>query len=142
MILIAGLLTVTIVGIPLAVVYLVRKAVLSQACVLEGLRATPALRRSSELVAGHGPRVLAIGALVNVTAALLGPIVGIAVLFVTSGSLALINLISSLVYAFVVPYAAIAMTLLFYDLRRRRAGEQPVALQASPRAGHDVAAPA
>ena len=141
-ILIAGLLTVTIVGIPLAVVYLVRKAVLSQACVLEGLRATPALRRSSELVAGHGPRVLVIGALVNVTAALLGPIVGIAVLFVTSGSLALINLISSLVYAFVVPYAAIAMTLLFYDLRRRQAGEQPALLQASPQAGHDVAAPA
>ena len=41
-------------------------------------------------------------------------------LFLTSGSLSLINLISSLVYAFVVPYAAIAMTLLFYDLRRRR----------------------
>jgi hypothetical protein len=141
-ILIAGLLTVTIVGIPLAVVYLVRKAVLSQACVLEDLRATPALRRSSELVAGHGPRVLVIGALVNVTAALLGPIVGVAVLFVASGSLALINLISSLVYAFVVPYAAIAMTLLFYDLRRRQAGEHPAAVQVSPRGGHDLAAPA
>ena len=134
-ILVAGLLAVTIVGIPLAVVYLVRKAVLSQACVLEDLHATPALRRSSELVSGHGLRVLAISALVNVTASLLGPIVGVAVLFLTSGSLSLINLISSLVYAFVVPYAAIAMTLLFYDLRRRQAGEQPAALHTSPRAG-------
>ena len=141
-ILMAGLLAVTIVGIPLAVVYLVRKAVLSQACVLEDLNATPALRRSSELVSGHGLRVLAISALVNVTAFLLGPIVGVAVLFLTSGSLSLINLISSLVYAFVVPYAAIAMTLLFYDLRRRQAGEQPAALHTSPRAGHDVTAPA
>lgn len=141
-ILVAGLLALTIVGIPLAVVYLVRKAVLSQACVLEDLRATPALRRSSELVSGHGFRVLAISALVNVTAVLLGPIVGIAVLFLTSGSLSLINLISSLVYVFVVPYAAVAMTLLFYDLRRRQAGEQPATLQASTRAGHDVAAPA
>ena len=141
-ILVAGLLAVTIVGIPLAVVYLVRKAVLSQACVLEDFHATPALRRSSELVSGHGLRVLAISALVNVTAFLLGPIAGVAVLFLTSGSLSLINLISSLVYAFVVPYAAIAMTLLFYDLRRRQAGEQPAALQASPRAGHDVTAPA
>ena len=141
-ILIAGLLAVTIVGIPLAVVYLVRKAVLSQACVLEDLHATPALRRSSELVSGHGLRVLAISALVNVTAFLLGPIVGVAVLFLTSGSLSLINLISSLVYAFVVPYAAIAMTLLFYDLRRRQAGEQPAALQTSPRADRDVTAPA
>ena len=141
-ILVAGLLTLTIVGIPLAVVYLVRKAVLSQACVLEDLRATPALRRSGELVSGHGPRVLAIGALVNVTAVLLGPIVGISVLFLTSGSLALINLISSLVYAFVVPYAAIAITLLFYDLRRRRAGEEPAVAQTSPRAGYDATAPA
>ena len=99
MIVVAGLLTLTIVGIPLAVVYLVRKAVLTQACVVEDLRATPALRRSSELVSGHGPRVLAIAALVNVTAFLLGPIVGVSVLFLTSSSLAFINLISSLVYA-------------------------------------------
>jgi hypothetical protein len=141
-ILIAGLLVVTIVGIPVAVVYLVRKAVLSQACVLEDLRATPALRRSSELVSGHGPRVLAISALVNVTAILLGPIAGVAVLFLTSGSLALINLVSSVVYAFVVPYAAIAITLLFFDLRRRQAGEEPATAQASPGAGHDATAPA
>jgi hypothetical protein len=124
-ILVAGLLTITIVGIPIAVVYLVRKAVLTQACVIEDLQATPALRRSSELVSGHGLRVLAISALVNVTAFLLGPIVGVLVLFATSSSLAVINLISSLVYAIVVPYAAIALTLLFYDLRRR-AGEEPV----------------
>ena len=130
-ILVAGLLALTIVGIPLAVVYLVRKAVLSQACVLDDLHATPALRRSSELVSGHGLRVLAISALVNVTAFLLGPIVGVAVLFLTSGSLSLINLISSLVYAFVVPYAAIAMTL---SSTTSGAGsrEQPAALQLHP----------
>ena len=52
-------------------------------------------------------------------------------LFLTSGSLALINLISSLVYALVVPYASIAMALLFYDLRRRKAGEEPVAAPAA-----------
>jgi hypothetical protein len=141
-ILVAGLLALTILGIPLAVVYLVRKAVLSQACVLEDLRATPALRRSSQLVSGHGPRVLAISGLVNVTAVLLGPIAGIAVLFLTSGSLALINLISSLVYAFVVPYAAIAITLLFFDLRRRQAGEEPALAETSSRAGDDATVPA
>jgi hypothetical protein len=141
-ILVAGLLALTIVGIPLAVVYLVRKVVLTQACVLEDLPATPALRRSSELVAGHGPRVLAISALVNVTAFLLGPIAGVAVLFLTSGSLAVINLVSSLVYAFVVPYAGIAITLLFYDLRRRYAGQEPAVLPASSAPGHDVVAPA
>ena len=125
-ILIAGLLAITIVGIPFAVIYLVRKTVTTQACVVEGLRASPALARSTELVERHGPRVLAISALVNVTAYLLGPIVGLLVLLLTSSSLAFVNLVSSLVYAVVVPYAGIAIALLFYDLRRRKAGEEPV----------------
>jgi hypothetical protein len=86
--------------------------------------------------------VLAISALVNVTAFLLGPVVGVAVLFLTSSSLAVINLISSLVYAVVVPYAGIAITLLFYDLRRRYAGEELAVLPAQSVSGHDVAAPA
>lgn len=127
-ILVAGLLTLTVVGIPLAVVYLVRKAVTTQACVIEDLRATQALDRSSELVRGHGLRVLAISALVNVTAYLLGPIVGVFVLFLTSSSLGFVNLVGSVVYAVVMPYAGIAIALLFYDLRRRKAGEEPVAV--------------
>ena len=102
---IAGLLTITVVGIPIAIFYLVRKTVVTQACVVEDLHARPALNRSSELVRRHGFRVLAIAALVNVTAFLLGPIVGVLVLFLTSSSLAVINVISSLVYAVVVPYA-------------------------------------
>jgi hypothetical protein len=125
-VLIAGLLAITIVGIPIAIVYLVRKAVTTQACILEDLRANPALGRSTELVRRHGPRVLAISALVNVTAYLLGPIAGVLVLFLTSSSLAFVNLVSSIVYAVVVPYAGIAIALLFYDLRRRKAGEEPV----------------
>jgi hypothetical protein len=140
-IVVAGILVLTIVGIPVAVVYLVRKAVLTQASVIEGLHATPALRRSSDLVRRHGFRVLAIAALVNVTAFLLGPIVGIAVLFLTSSSLGLINLISSVVYVFVVPYAGIAVTLLFFDLRRRQAGEEPAAVF-SIETPHDSIAPA
>jgi hypothetical protein len=118
-IVVAGLLVVSIVGIPIAVVYLVRKAVITQACVIEDLHASSALRRSDELVRRHGPRVLAVTALVNVTAYLLGPITGIVVLFLTSSSLEFVNLVSSLVYVFVMPYAGIALALLFYDLRRR-----------------------
>jgi hypothetical protein len=115
---VAGLLVVTIVGIPIAVVYLVRKAVITQACVTEDLHASTALRRSDELVRRHGPRVFAITALVNVTAYLLGPVVGILFLFLTSSSLEFVNLVSSIVYVFVMPYAGIALALLFYDLRR------------------------
>jgi hypothetical protein len=120
-IVVAGLLVLTIVGIPIAIVYLVRKAVTTQACVIEDLNASGALRRSGELVSRHGPRVFAISALVNVTAYLLGPVVGIVVLFLTPSSLVVVNLISSLVYVLVMPYAGIALSLLFYDLRRRLA---------------------
>jgi ABC-type multidrug transport system fused ATPase/permease subunit len=83
-------------------------------------------------------RVFAITALVNVTAFLLGPIVGVAVLFLTSSSLAVIDIIGSLVYAVVMPYAGIAIALLFYDLRRRHQeapAVSPTAI-AAPTASH------
>ena len=118
-IVVSSVLTLTIVGIPIAIFYLVRKAVTTQACVIEELGASASLRRSSEVVKRHELRVFAITALVNVTAFLLGPIVGVLFLFLTSSSLAVIDIISSLVYAVVMPYAGIAIALLFYDLRRR-----------------------
>lgn len=118
-IVIAGLLTVTVVGIPFAIVYLVRKALLTQACVIEEHGAAAALRRSTALVRGRMVRVLAITAFVNVTAFVLGPIVGVLVLFLASGSLAVINMVSSLVYVVVMPYVGITLALLFYDLRGR-----------------------
>lgn len=118
-IVVASLLTVTVIGIPFAIVYLVRKAVLTQACVIEERGATASLRRSSDVVRGRMVRVLAITAFVNVTAFLLGPIVGVLVLFLAPGSLAVINVVSSLVYVVVMPYVGIALALLFYDLRGR-----------------------
>jgi ABC-type multidrug transport system fused ATPase/permease subunit len=86
----------------------------------------------------HELRVFAITALVNVTAFLLGPIVGVAFLFLTSSSLAVIDVIGSLVYAVVMPYAGIAIALLFYDLRRRHAEAPAVSPSAivAPTASH------
>ena len=116
---VAGLLSLTVVGIPFAVVYLVRKAVVTQSCVIEHAGATRSLRRSSALVGRHLPRVLAITAAVNVTAYLSGPLAGLLVLFTTHTPLALVNLVSSAVYVIALPYAGIAIALLFYDLRGR-----------------------
>ena len=119
-------LTLTVIGIPVAVIYLVRKAVLTQACVIEHLSAGHALRRSSQLVGRRLLRVLAITGLVNVTAYLAGPIVGVLFMFLTSSSLSFVNGISSLVYVVVMPYAGIAIALLFFDVRRRAAGKESV----------------
>jgi hypothetical protein len=119
MAIVAGLLVVAVIGIPFAVVYLIRKTVTLQSIVIEERRGTSGLRRSGDLVRGNEPRVLAIGALVNGTVALLGPVIGVAMMFVTSASLGVINLVSALVYVFVLPAAGIAIALLFYDLQIR-----------------------
>ena len=112
------------IGIPFAVVYLIRKTITLQSIVIEERGATSGLKRSGELVRGREFRVLAIAALVNGTVALLGPIIGVAMMFVTPASLGLINLVSSLVYVFVLPAAGIIIALLFYDLRIRTEGVQ------------------
>jgi hypothetical protein len=135
-IVVAGLLSLTVVGIPFGIFYLVRKAVVTQACVIEEGGATSSLRRSTEVVRGRMVRVLAITALINVTAFLLGPVVGVLVLFLTSSSLAVINVVSSLVYVIVMPYVGIALALLFYDLRGREAERRALApgVSAAPQA--------
>jgi hypothetical protein len=122
MTIVAGLLIVTVIGIPIAIVYLIRKAIALQSIVIEERTGSSGLKRSGELVRGSELRVFAIAALVNGTVALLGPIIGVAMMFVTPASLGLINLVSSVVYVFVLPAAGIAIALLFFDLRIRKEG--------------------
>ena len=122
MTIVAVLLVVTVIGIPFAVVYLIRKTVTLQSIVIEERGGTSGLKRSGELVRGSELRVLAIAGLVNGTVALLGPMIGVAMMFVTPASLGLINLVSSLVYVFVLPAAGIVIALLFFDLRIRKEG--------------------
>ena len=128
---VAAFLVVTLIGIPVAIVYLIRKALTVQSIVIEERGSTSGLKRSGELVRGHELRVLAIAGLLNGTVALLGPAIGVALMFVTSASLSLINLVSSLVYVFVLPAVGIGIALLFFDLRIRKEGEQAV-----PATGH------
>ena len=142
MTIVASLLVLTVIGIPFAIVYLIRRTVTLQSIVIEELGGTAGLRRSAELVRGSGLRVLAIGALVNGTVALLGPVIGVAMMFVTPASLGVINLVSSLVYVFVLPAAGIVIALLFYDLRIRAGAARPTTLLAVDqleRLGHVVA---
>ena len=119
---VAGLMVITVVGIPFAVIYLIRKSVTIQSIVIEKRGGTSGLKRSGELVRGNELRVLATAGLVNGTVAFIGPVVGVAMMFVTSASLAFINLVAALVYMFVMPAAGIAIGLLFFDLRSRKEG--------------------
>ena len=130
---VAALLAATVVGIPVAVVYLVRRLPAFVACMVEELGAQAALRRSRDLVRGRTVQVAVFTAVLNLFTTAVGPFVGLVVLLVWSPSLTIVNLIGGVLYTVAMPFAGIGFTLLFYDLRRRRA-----AAPAEPDVGGDT----
>jgi hypothetical protein len=117
--------------IPVAVFLLVRWSLLGAVVGAEGADAPlGVLRRSAALARGNWWRTASI--LLVVAAALLaGPAVGVLVLLFTGAAFDLVNLIAALVYTAALPFAAVAMSYLYFDLRERGAAEA---------AGHPVAA--
>jgi hypothetical protein len=116
----AVLLTLTVVGVPFAIGRYVRWSLFAEACALEDRTAGGSLRRSAELVANRWWRTFGFTALVVIVAALSGPLLGVALLLLTDRSLNFINIAGALVYTATVPYAAIALTLYYFDLEARR----------------------
>jgi glycerophosphoryl diester phosphodiesterase family protein len=122
-----ALVSLTSIGVVLSVWLLVRWAFLAQVVVLERRSGRSALRRSSQLVRNNWWRVASLLLFVTVIALLVGPLVGTMLLFVTSASFNFINLASSVVYVFVLPYAAITMTYMYFDLRVSKQHEDATA---------------
>lgn len=117
--LVNAVLDLTLVGLPIAVWLTIRWSLLAQAVVLEGESATGALRRSAGLVRGQWWRTASLTVFVTGVALLLGPFVGALLLLATSASFDVVNLASDLVYVFVLPFAAVATTYLYFDLLSR-----------------------
>jgi hypothetical protein len=128
-------LTITVIGIPIAIHRFIRWSLFAEACMLDDLPAGASLRRSSELVTGNWWRTLGFTAVVDTLAILSGPLLGVGLLLLTDHSLNFINVAASLVYAFTVPYAAIQLTLYYFDLEARGA---PAATRSS-HPGHGLA---
>ena len=122
-------LVLTVVGIPFAVYYFIRTSLFAQACVLEDRRAISSLRASARLTRRHWWRTFAFTTLVSAIAILSGPLLGVLILLLTAPSLTFIDIIGSLVYTLVVPYAAIALTLYYFDLELRCEPVREVAKQ-------------
>ena len=116
---IAELLQLTLVGIPIVVWLVGRWSLFAQAVQLEDRGAVRALVRSSRLVRGHWFRVASIILVVGGIVLAIGPLIGIALLFVSSASFNVINIVSGLVYAVATPFVAIVTTYLYHDLRVR-----------------------
>jgi hypothetical protein len=90
-------------------------------CVLEGESVIGSLRASARLTRRRWWRTFAFTTLVNVIAILSGPLLGVLILLLTAQSLTFIDVTGSIVYTLVVPYAAIALTLYYFDLQMRPA---------------------
>jgi hypothetical protein len=113
------ILALTVIGIPIAIWAFARTSLFAQVCVLEHRTGRQSLAGSARLVRGRWWRTLGFTALVDVLAILSGPILGVIVLLLTSQSLTFINLTGAVVYALTVPFAAIALTLYYFDLQVR-----------------------
>jgi hypothetical protein len=107
----------TAIGTLVAVFLIVRWSFLAQVLVLEDTSGVTGLHRSAQLVKGSWWRVASMILFVTVVALLLGPLFGTVLLFLTSASFNFVNLVSGVIYAIVLPYAAIATTYLYFDLR-------------------------
>jgi hypothetical protein len=127
-ILVVAVLVGSAVGTVIAVWLLVRWSFLAQVIVLEGTSARGAFGRSTELVRGNWWRVASLAVFVTLIALLLGPLLGAILLFVSNASFDFVNLISSLVYVFALPFVAIATTYLYFDLVIEKEERQPEAV--------------
>ena len=114
--LIVGGLLVSVVGIPWAIRQLVRYQLAPQAIMLEGRNGRQALARSAELAKGRWFHTALVSAGLNGLVLITGTVTGLLLLVVVTGiPLWLFSGLVSLVYAVIVPLAAIALTLLYGD---------------------------
>jgi hypothetical protein len=106
----------TIVGLPFAVRDAVRWSLFSQAMMLDetqtwqGARAT-----SAAAVTGKWWRTAGKALLFTVIGLIPGPVIGITLLLTLGPSIEFLNVLSSLIYAIVIPFKYIGLTLMYLD---------------------------
>ena len=105
--------------IPVAIWLAVRWALLAPVVELDDLSRRAALRRSGELVRGHWIRVGSLVGLSTAIALIAGPLLGTLLIFASNSSLALLNLVAGVVYAFTLPFVALVTTFVYMDVRAR-----------------------
>jgi hypothetical protein len=112
-------LTATAILIPVAVWLAVRWCLLAPVVELEEQSGGSTLRRSASLVRGRWSRV---GSLVGVSAGIAltaGPLLGVALIFLTDMPFALLNLVAGVVYALLLPFVALVTAYVYFDARAR-----------------------
>jgi hypothetical protein len=122
--LIIGGAALTVVGLPYAVNRAAAWTFVEEAVVFDGKEVRGSLARSSQLVQGSWWRAWAISLFLVGFGFLIGPLVAMVPLFLTDVPLAWVNLTSSAIYVVVMPFVAVAITLLYFDLRVKKEEEE------------------
>jgi len=118
-------LTLTVVGIPVAIERSVRWALVPQLCLLGNPDEGP-LRQSVRVTRGNWWRTFALTSVMNLPAVTLTLLVGTAVLLlIPAAPIYVVALTSSCVFAFTYPYVGIATTLLYFDLLQDQMADEP-----------------
>jgi hypothetical protein len=112
---IAGL-TITVIGIPLALRKAVDWTFATPEAMIRGTGARDSLRASTQLVRGRWWRAAAFVAVLLGVGMVSGALVGVLLISATDLPLVAINVVASIVYMVVIPYCAIALTLERYSL--------------------------
>jgi hypothetical protein len=115
--LVVSLLVDTIYLLPLAVWLAGRWALIAPSIELERLSAVAGLRRSWRLVRGKWFKVTSLIVVGAALAIVVGPLLGVALIFVTSAPFWLVNLVAGFVYALTMPLVAITTVYVYFDRR-------------------------
>jgi hypothetical protein len=109
----------TLILAPVGIFFLVRWSLFAVAVGVEGHPQPGPLRRSGGLSTGNWWRVASVVVGITGTALFVGPAIGVLALIGTGATFAVVNLISSIVYMFAMPIAALTTTYLYFDLVER-----------------------
>ena len=116
------LIAVTVVGLPVAVYFLITWAFMIETVVLEGQKGRQALSRSSALVKGNWWRVVGFILLVLLVVGLPSLLLYYVTIAAGGGNVFLSSLLSSLLTLPLAPIGAVASVLMYFDLRVRKEG--------------------
>lgn len=113
------LLTLTVIGIPFAIRFLITWTFVQQEVLFTDRSIRGSFRASNDLVRGHWWRTVRTIVPLILVLTITGPVFGLALIF-TPLPLLVVNLIGSVVYALVIPFTTAGTTLLYFDLRARK----------------------
>jgi hypothetical protein len=112
-------LTTTAFLIPVAMWLAVRWCLVAPVVELEGLGAIAALRRSARLVRGRWFRIASLVGLSAAISLVVGPLLGALLIFATDFPLAVLNVVSGIVYVTALPFVGVVTTYAYVDARTR-----------------------